>query len=78
MAASFLSFMVRPSVGAHYDLLRSVSILDEKFFHILTWGCQMNEEDSEKLSGMLKNLGYSRTKSREKAEIIIVVILVQC
>jgi tRNA-2-methylthio-N6-dimethylallyladenosine synthase len=31
----------------------------------------MNEEDSEKLSGMLKSLGYSRTESREKAEIII-------
>ncbi len=23
-------------------------------FFIETWGCQMNEEDSEKLSGMLK------------------------
>jgi tRNA-2-methylthio-N6-dimethylallyladenosine synthase len=38
---------------------------------IETWGCQMNEEDSEKLSGMLKLQGYTRTESREEASIII-------
>jgi tRNA-2-methylthio-N6-dimethylallyladenosine synthase len=42
-----------------------------KHFFIETWGCQMNEEDSEKLSGMLKNIGYSRTSSKEAASIII-------
>src|SRR3712207_4788088 len=31
----------------------------------------MNEEDSEKLSGMLKAIGYSRTENREEADIII-------
>ena len=38
---------------------------------IETWGCQMNEEDSEKISGMLKSLGYSPTEQRENADIII-------
>jgi len=38
---------------------------------IETWGCQMNEEDSEKLSGMLKGLGYIRTDVKEEASIII-------
>ncbi|APR00968.1 tRNA-i(6)A37 thiotransferase enzyme MiaB [Clostridium botulinum] len=41
-----------------------------KFF-IETWGCQMNEEDSEKLSGMLKREGYVRTEERENADVII-------
>lgn len=41
-----------------------------KYF-IETWGCQMNEEDSEKLSGGLKPLGYVRTDSKEEADIII-------
>ncbi|PRR78878.1 (Dimethylallyl)adenosine tRNA methylthiotransferase MiaB [Clostridium liquoris] len=44
---------------------------DKGLFYIETWGCQMNEEDSEKLSGMLKNLGYSRTEERQKSDIII-------
>lgn len=40
-------------------------------YYIETWGCQMNEEDSEKLSGMLKRLGYVRTEERGEASIII-------
>ena len=32
--------------------------MNEKLkYYIETWGCQMNEEDSEKLSGMLKRYG---------------------
>ena len=38
---------------------------------IQTYGCQMNEEDSEKLSGMLKTIGYSSTEVKEEAGIII-------
>ncbi|ASW42833.1 tRNA (N6-isopentenyl adenosine(37)-C2)-methylthiotransferase MiaB [Clostridium isatidis] len=45
-------------------------VKDLKYF-IETWGCQMNEEDSEKLSGMLKNIGYSRTETKDDANIII-------
>ncbi|EJO5348810.1 tRNA (N6-isopentenyl adenosine(37)-C2)-methylthiotransferase MiaB [Clostridium botulinum] len=41
-----------------------------KFF-IETWGCQMNEEDSEKLSGMLKKEGYERCQEKENADVII-------
>ena len=33
-------------------------------YYIETWGCQMNEEDSEKLSGMLKRIGYTRTENK--------------
>lgn len=42
-----------------------------KSFYVETWGCQMNEEDSEKISGMLKNIGYMRTEVRDDADIII-------
>ncbi len=45
--------------------------LKEKRFFIQTYGCQMNEEDSEKLSGMLKRIGYQRTEIRDEASIII-------
>lgn len=46
-------------------------LMDDMKYYIETWGCQMNEEDSEKLSGMLKNIGYSRTDNKEEASIII-------
>ena len=40
-------------------------------YYIETWGCQMNEEDSEKLSGMLKSIGYTKTDNIKEAGIII-------
>ncbi|GCD09598.1 tRNA (N6-isopentenyl adenosine(37)-C2)-methylthiotransferase MiaB [Clostridium tagluense] len=40
-------------------------------YYIETWGCQMNEEDSEKLSGMLIPMGYKKTTDKEAADIII-------
>ena len=43
----------------------------KKKYIIETWGCQMNEEDSEKLAGMLKTLGYEETLFRDKADVII-------
>lgn len=42
-----------------------------KKYYIDTWGCQMNEEDSEKISGLLKGIGYIRTENREESDIII-------
>ena len=36
---------------------KGLNIEHHKLFFIETWGCQMNEEDSEKLSGMLKLSG---------------------
>lgn len=45
--------------------------IKEKRFFVQTYGCQMNEEDSEKLSGMLKRIGYEKTEIRDEASIII-------
>lgn len=42
-----------------------------KHFFITTYGCQMNEEDSEKLSGMLKRIGYTKTENIEDASIVL-------
>ncbi|MGL5616826.1 MAG: tRNA (N6-isopentenyl adenosine(37)-C2)-methylthiotransferase MiaB [Sarcina sp.] len=51
--------------------LDSIKIKENKFFSLVTYGCQMNEEDSEKLSGMLKRIGYLPTEDNNKASIII-------
>ncbi|MBP3801309.1 MAG: tRNA (N6-isopentenyl adenosine(37)-C2)-methylthiotransferase MiaB [Clostridia bacterium] len=38
-------------------------------YNILTMGCQLNENDSEKLCGMLEQMGYIRTDKSEEADI---------
>lgn len=45
--------------------------IKSKFYKIITFGCQMNENDSEKLAGMLSTLGYTLIDDEEKADIII-------
>ena len=42
-----------------------------KTFHITTFGCQMNEHDSETLAGMLLERGYTRAAERKDANIVI-------
>ena len=42
-----------------------------KKYTVLTMGCQLNENDSEKISGMLKECGYSKANNQEDADIIV-------
>lgn len=37
----------------------------------MTFGCQLNENDSEKMAGMLEELGYTQAKDWKKADIIV-------
>ena len=41
------------------------------FYHVLTWGCQMNEEDSEQMSLYLEQMGYRETRSAEHADVVL-------
>ncbi|TJX62962.1 tRNA (N6-isopentenyl adenosine(37)-C2)-methylthiotransferase MiaB [Soehngenia saccharolytica] len=40
-------------------------------FHISTFGCQMNEHDTEKIIWVLEKIGYQQTNNRNEADIII-------
>ncbi len=42
----------------------------EKYF-INTYGCQMNIHESEKIAGILEDMGYTEAKSEEDADIIV-------
>ncbi len=42
-----------------------------KRYHVTTFGCQMNEHDSERMKGMLESLGYSEAPSRADADLIL-------
>ena len=44
----------------------------DKTFHITTFGCQMNEHDSEIMAGLLTDLGYERKEERKDAEVLII------
>ena len=46
------------------------NFLEGKKYNIITFGCQMNERDSEKLKGILKAAGYELTES-EKADVVL-------
>lgn len=41
-------------------------------FHITTFGCQMNEHDSEVIDGLLTERGFSSVKERKDASIVII------
>ena len=40
-------------------------------YAILTMGCQLNENDSERISGMLEESGYTKTDDLSKANVIV-------
>jgi tRNA-2-methylthio-N6-dimethylallyladenosine synthase len=40
-------------------------------FSVVTYGCQMNAHDSERISGLLEEAGYVRAKTRDEADIVV-------
>jgi tRNA-2-methylthio-N6-dimethylallyladenosine synthase len=42
-----------------------------KSYHLTTFGCQMNEHDSERMKGMLESLGYAEAPERGEANLIL-------
>ena len=42
-----------------------------KKYHIITFGCQMNEHDSENVAGMLEGMGYEFSEDQYKADVVV-------
>ena len=40
-------------------------------YYILTMGCQLNENDSEKIAGMLENMNYEKTLDMQDADLVL-------
>jgi tRNA-2-methylthio-N6-dimethylallyladenosine synthase len=40
-------------------------------YHIMTWGCQMNEEDSEQLGLFLQSMGYAEVQDPAEADVVL-------
>jgi tRNA-2-methylthio-N6-dimethylallyladenosine synthase len=43
----------------------------QRRYHVTTFGCQMNEHDSERMKGMLDSLGYVESADRDGADLIL-------
>lgn len=56
-------------IMTYLEKLRDASI-NKKYF-IKTFGCQLNENDSEKIAGMLEEMGYEESNEMNHANIIV-------
>lgn len=43
-----------------------------KFYHVLNYGCQMNESDAEHYAGQLRELDYTYTEDVRQADVVVV------
>ena len=64
----FPGFHVGPDSGYDQPVEKATR---ESNYHLTTFGCQMNEHDSERLKGMLEQLGWSETTDRDDAGLIL-------
>ncbi len=46
-------------------------MIKSKTYNIVTFGCQMNERDSETLAGMLESMGYNPIDKKTEADVVI-------
>jgi len=51
------------------DNLSSIGV--GKTYHVKTYGCQMNEHDSENIKAMLEELGFTEEENMEKADLVL-------
>ncbi len=40
-------------------------------YHITTFGCQMNKADSERMAGILEDLGFQWSEDANEADLIL-------
>ncbi len=52
-------------------LVPSLPLVAMKRYHVTTFGCQMNEHDSERMKGMLDALGYAEAPDPSEADLIL-------
>jgi tRNA A37 methylthiotransferase MiaB len=59
------------SVGADVSPLGAIRSTSHGTFFLETFGCQMNDHDSEKVAGVLLSRGYRQVESPESASLIL-------
>ncbi|MGF9915347.1 tRNA (N6-isopentenyl adenosine(37)-C2)-methylthiotransferase MiaB [Paenibacillus ehimensis] len=64
----------KEDIEVHYDFdipeeMRGIG--KDKYYLIQTYGCQMNEHDTETIKGLLEQMGYRSTDDRKQADVIL-------
>ena len=66
--------MVKTNINNELEYIEKVKKINEGKnlkYHIFTMGCQLNENDSEKICGMVEKMGYSLTENISEADLVI-------
>lgn len=67
-----MSLIISPdAAGVPLSLLAQRPTMVPGTYYIQTWGCQMNEEDSEQMALYLRDLGYKQAISIQEAQVIL-------
>ena len=63
----------REEIERQYGFMHEIRMLPHRpeTYYIVTYGCQMNAHDSEKLAGMLEEMGMTPAPSREESDFVI-------
>lgn len=61
----------RENQKEYIEEINKINLDKNSKYIILTMGCQLNENDSEKLSGMIEKMGYTNTENIEEADLIV-------
>jgi tRNA-2-methylthio-N6-dimethylallyladenosine synthase len=64
----------KEEIQVHYDFAIPEELSrfgNGKRYMIRTYGCQMNEHDSETMKGMLEAMGYTATEDKQEADVIL-------
>src|SRR4051812_48826753 len=64
----------KEEIAVHYDFAIPEDMLEfgkHKYYLIRTYGCQMNEHDTEVMRGLLEQMGYQATEDKHQADVIL-------
>mgnify|MGYP001085479873 CR=1 FL=1 len=69
-----MDYKLKSEIDEQYKYMEKVAKVNEGQnlkYAIYTMGCQLNENDSEKISGMLEKMGYSKTEEIQRADFVV-------
>jgi len=57
--------------GTEWRILIPLPSSEMKRYHVTTFGCQMNAHDSERIKGLLEDLGLGEATSQDEADVLV-------